>query len=497
MSPQQPNGLTRSEFLLAATGDGNGAAAGSLFDELDDKIRAGMRKYGIPGVAMGMIYQGTPHIKGYGVTNVDYPLPVDGDTLFRVASNTKTVTGTAAMRLVEMGKLDLDARVREYLPHFATSQPSVARRVTVRQLLNHTPGWHGDCFSDMGRGDDALARYAEGIERLPQLTPLGETFFYNNTAIMLAGHVIEAATGSTYEDAIRELVLDPLGMDHTYFFSDEIVGFNVAASHDVVDGKPAVDAPFWYLPRTLHSTGGLISSVRDLLRYARFHLGDGKAPDGTRLLTKKSLVAMRSNPGPGGAFLVELDGVGVTWMLRPSREGVRIVEHGGDYAGQHSGFVMVPERGFALTMFTNSDSGPKLIHELFYDDWALRRFAGVSNLPAEPRALSRSELAPYEGLYTGQTIDPPGLPSGTVMETSIELKGTPYGRLRMTRTDSIESVGVQVSKFRLAFYREDYVLVYDEGGEPTFERTNFLRGNDGSVQWLRCFGARIFRHQGV
>src|SRR3954466_15318187 len=171
MSQQQPNRLSRSEFLRtatgsvaaaatatslvgfpapaeaktsspppAATGDGNGAAAGSLFDELDVKIRDGMRKYAIPGVAMGMIYRGTTYIKGYGVTNVDYPLPVDGDTLFRIASNTKTVTRTVVMRLVEQGKLDLDARVRDYLPEFATSQPSVARRVTLRQLLNHSPG---------------------------------------------------------------------------------------------------------------------------------------------------------------------------------------------------------------------------------------------------------------------------------------------------------------------------------------------------------------------
>jgi hypothetical protein len=140
MSQQQPNRLTRGEFLLAATGtvaaatatslagfpapagaktsspaatgDGNGAAAGSLFAKLDRKIRDGMRKYGLPGVAMGMIYRGTTYIKGYGVTNVDYPLPVDGDTLFRIGSNTKAVTGTTAMRLVEKGKLDLDAKVR-------------------------------------------------------------------------------------------------------------------------------------------------------------------------------------------------------------------------------------------------------------------------------------------------------------------------------------------------------------------------------------------------
>ena len=89
--------------------------------------------------------------------------------------------------------------------------------------------------------------------------------------------------------------------------------------------------------------------------------------------------------------------MGVTWRLRPSAEGVRIVQHGGDYLGQHAGFIMVPEREFALTVLTNSDGGPELLGDLFVDDWALRRFAGVSNLPAEPRALSRRRAGPLRG----------------------------------------------------------------------------------------------------
>jgi CubicO group peptidase (beta-lactamase class C family) len=177
-------------------------------------------------------------------------------------------------------------------------------------------------------------------------------------ALVLAGRVIEAVTGSTCEEAVRELVLDPLRLNHSRFFSDEIVGFNVAASHVIVDGTPAVDPSIWQAPRTLHPTGGLISSVRDQLRYAAFHLGEGRAPDGSRLLKKKSLIEMRSNPGPGGTLYVELDGMGVTWQLRPSAQGVQIVQHGGDYLGQHSSFIMVPERGFALT---NSDGGPALL----------------------------------------------------------------------------------------------------------------------------------------
>jgi hypothetical protein len=218
-------------------------------------------------------------------------------------------------------------------------------------------------------------------------------------------------------------------------------------------------------------------------------------------------VAMRSNPGPGGTLYVELDGMGVTWQLRPSAQGVRIVQHGGDYLGQHAGFIMVPERGFALTVLTNSDGGPQLLGDLFVDDWALRRFAGVSNIPARPRALSRRELTPYEGIYTGQIIDPVFSPSGTVVQTKIELKGTRNGQLRMRRTDSVDSTVLDdpsdiagandepEEEVLLAFYRDDYVLVYDESGEPAF-RANFLRGHNGSVEWLR-FGGRLYRHQEV
>src|SRR5262249_52091060 len=175
----------------------------------------------------------------------------------------------------------------------------------------------------------ALAEYAARMARLPQLTPLGTVFAYNNAAVALAGHVLEVVAGQPYEEVVREQQLAPLRLDHSFFFSDEIVGYNVAASHAVDDGQPVVMPALWRLPRTMHPTGGLISSVRDQLQYARFHLGDGTAPNGTRLLSEASLVAMRSNPGPGGTLLVELDGMGVNWMLRPSAEGVRIVQHGG------------------------------------------------------------------------------------------------------------------------------------------------------------------------
>src|SRR5436305_1076567 len=212
-----------------------------LFGELDEKIEAGMRQFAIPGAAVGVLYRGVEYVKGYGVTNVDYPVAVDGDTLFRIGSTTKTFTGTTVMRLVNAGRIDLEAPVRRYLPDLRTVDPTVAERVTVRQLLNHTAGWLGDYLTDYGPGDDAAARYVAGLATVPQLTPPGTVFGYNNAALEVAARLIEVVTGTTYEAAVGALLIDPLGLAHSRYFVDSIIGLNVAASHDVVEGRAVVD----------------------------------------------------------------------------------------------------------------------------------------------------------------------------------------------------------------------------------------------------------------
>ncbi|GAA3813991.1 serine hydrolase domain-containing protein [Streptomyces phyllanthi] len=462
----------------------SGGEASALFGALDDRIEEGMKAYAIPGAAVGVLLDGQEYIKGYGVTNVDNPVPVDGDTVFRVGSTTKTFTGTTLMRLVEQGKVELDAPVRRYLPGFSVADPAASAQVTVRQLLNHSAGWLGDDYQDFGPGDDALADFVASMARLPQLTSPGEVFAYNNAALCVAGRIIEVVTGRTYEAAVRGLVIDPLGLDHSRFFSDEIVGFTIAASHNVVDGSPVLEPSLWPQPRSLAPTGGLISSARDQLRWARFHLGNGTAPDGTRLLSRTSLVQMRSQPGPGGTLVVELDGMGVTWMLRPTAQGPRIVQHGGTWPGQISGFLMVPRRGFALTLLTNSEGGKQLRDELFTDDWALSRFAGVTNLPATSTAMSGQEPAPYEGRYMAQRIDD----EGAVEDTVIELHRHD-GRLRGTQTTQ-----GQTGELGVALYRRDFGLDLDPEGKPIGTRSDFVRGPDGKVAWWRNHG-RLHRHQ--
>jgi CubicO group peptidase (beta-lactamase class C family) len=455
--------------------------ADALFRELDERIEAAMKRYHVPGVAVGIWSQGREHLRGFGVTNVDHSVPVDADTLFRIGSTTKTFTATAMMRLVEQGRVDLQAPVRTYLPDFALADEAVANRVTVRQLMNHSAGWLGDDYGDFGRGDDALARYVAGLKQLPQLTPLGQVFAYNNAAFVVAGRMIELLTGKPYETALQELVLDPLGLKHSGFFTDRLIGESISASHDVENDRAVVMRGGWAFPRSINPTGGLISSAREQLAYARFHLGDGTGADNKRVLSQQSLEAMRANPGPGGTVTMEIDGVCVGWWQRPTAQRVPVFQHGGSWGGQRSDFFFVPDRQFAMTVLTNSTSGPKLLAELGRSGWALTKFCGLSNPPADPKPQPAARLKEYEGHYTGWVIQPDG-PPDKIAELHAELKATD-GSLRVT--GDMES--------SLTFYRDDYVLAVDRDNQVT--RSDFLRGPDGKVAWLRDSG-RLWAKQG-
>jgi CubicO group peptidase (beta-lactamase class C family) len=209
-----------------------------LFAELDQLVVARMATLKIPGVAIGVIADGTEHAAGFGVTNLDHPLPVDPDTLFQIGSTTKTFTGTTVMRLVEQGTLDLEAPVRTYLPDFRVADAGVSEAARLRHLVTHTAGWQDAGFVETGDGDDALARFVDGMADLPQIAPLGKYFSYNNGAVCLAGHVIEVVTGQPYEAAVAELVLKPLGLEQTSFFPEAIMTKAFAVGHGAPQDDP-------------------------------------------------------------------------------------------------------------------------------------------------------------------------------------------------------------------------------------------------------------------
>ncbi|MGH2726369.1 MAG: serine hydrolase domain-containing protein, partial [Actinomycetota bacterium] len=263
-----------------------------------------------PGVAVGILHKGRAYAGGFGVTNVDEPSPVDHETLFQIGSTGKTFTATAVMRLVERGDLDLEVPIKRYLKDFALRDADVAKRVTLHHLLTHTGGWAGDLFPDTGRGDDALARAVAEMRTIPQLTPLGSTWHYNNAGFYVAGRILERITGLTYEQAIHDLVLEPLGMSRSFYLSEDLLPHRVAIGH-VAQGRRQIPQQWWRL-RSVAPAGGLVSDVVDQLRWAWFNLGDGRAPDGKRVLKRRTLRDMQRPHAPAGALA---QWVGLSWLL--------------------------------------------------------------------------------------------------------------------------------------------------------------------------------------
>jgi CubicO group peptidase (beta-lactamase class C family) len=447
--------------------------AQDAFRGLCEVISDSMQKLGIPGVAVGVISGDQEFSAGFGVTNVDHPLQVDADTLFQIGSTTKTFTGTAVMRLVEMGKFALDEPVRRYLPDFAVRDADASALVTIRHLLIHTAGWVGDFFDDTGNGDDALEVYVARMATLPQLTPLGTVWSYNNAAFSLAGRVIEAATGQTYEHAMLELVLKPLGLRRSYFMPADVMTHRFAVGHISLFGERARVLRPWPLPRSAAPAGAIAASTSDVLRYARFHLGDGAAVDGTRLLSPESMAAMQT-PQVAAQLGTKM---GLSWMI-DDRDGVKIVSHGGATLGQMSTFILAPERRFALTMTTNSTTGSQLGRQV--SEWVNPNFLGFERPIPTALKMLPGQLAEYAGCYTAALRDIEIKADKDELTMHVSPKGG------FPTKDSPAPPTPPPS--RAEFVGVDRIRLLDTPWED--ETGEFLRNTDGAIAWFR-FGFRI------
>ena len=441
----------------------------TLFKSLSNEITAGMQRLPIPGLAVGVWHAGIEQVAGFGVTSVENPLPVTPDTLFQVGSISKTFTATALMMLMEAGKVDLDTPIRAYLPAFQLSDESVAARVTLQHLLTHTGGWLGDYFNDFGFGDDAQARMLNEIAKLPQFTPLGEVWSYCNTGFNIAGRLIEVITGQSYEAAIKELILDPLGMSMTFFFPHDVMTYRFAVGHEIIDRAATVARP-WPIGRAGHPVGGVVSTVIDLLKYARFHMGGGSG-----LLKPKTLRLMQTPMVQGSG----LDVFGLSWFITPIGD-TPVLRHGGATHGFTADFTIVPSRQFAITTLTNSDEGSVLYGDLRVS--AVKQYLELA-WPDTPHVkLAEDQLLAYTGAYeAAEARRELYLQDHALMLQSIPKGGFPT-------PDS--PPGETPPPTRLAFWGTDKVIALDDPFKGS--RGEFLRNPDGSIAWFR-FGSRVHR----
>jgi CubicO group peptidase (beta-lactamase class C family) len=385
--------------------------------ELEKFVDHGREILKMPGVGLGIVQGGKVLFAGgFGQRSLDAPAPVDADTLFLIASNTKALTTLLLAKEVEAGRFTWETPVTTLLPSFRLGSAETTHQVLVKHLIcacTGMPRQDLEWLFEFGSltPESALASMAT----MQPTSKFGEMFQYSNlmagAAGFLAGHVMfpDLELGAAYDRALQTTVLDPLGMKATTFdFKRALSGNHAMPFGSSIDGatEPAV-MEINYAAYPVRPAGGAWSDVRDMLRYVSMELAEGKLPDGSTYIAPGPLLIRREPQVAIGKDATYGMGLSVD-----STYGVPVVHHGGDFIGYHSDMIWIPSQNVGAVILTNSDTGPilrsvfrrKLLEVLFdgkslagpqlessaknyFDDLALQR--KLLTVPPDPSLVAR------------------------------------------------------------------------------------------------------------
>jgi len=360
-------------------------------------------KHGVPGATLGIL-RVRPGVAdelveaATGVLNKDTGVATTTDSLFQIGSMSKVWTATLVMQLVDEGLLDLDAPIIQVLPELQLGDPDVAKQVTMRQLLTHTSGIDGDVFTDTGRGDDCLEKYVDGLAEVGQNHPLDATWSYCNSGFSLAGRVIEKLTGKTWDQALRDRIIEPLGLQHTVTLPEEALLHRAAVGHIGEDDAEPSRAPVWGLPRSLGPAGLITSTVADALAFAGLHLKGGVGPDGSQVLAETTVALMAEQH----AELPDKYSLGDSWGLgwiRFGWDGQRLIGHDGNTIGQAAFLRVLPSEGLAVVLLTNGGKTRDLYEDLYREIFQELADVSMPTLLAAPPEPPVVDLHRHVGRY--------------------------------------------------------------------------------------------------
>ncbi|WP_395696445.1 serine hydrolase domain-containing protein [Nocardioides sp.] len=452
---------------------------------LADRLPALLEKYDVPGAAVAVLHDGAVVDAAAGTLNKATGVDATVDSLFQIGSVTKLWTATLVMQLVDEGRVDLDVPVRTYLPEFRIGDEAAAAVITPRMLLNHTAGFEGDIFTDTGVGDDCIKKYLGVLHEVPQLFPPGEQFSYNNAGYCVLGRLVEVLREKPYDACLREHLFAPLGLTHAATGPYDAIMFRAAMGHiEMEPGAGPQPAPMWAMARSNSPAGSMLCMTpRDLLAFARMHLEDGRAADGTQVLAPGTTGRMQSSE----VVLPELGLMGSSWGLGFERfdtaDGV-VVGHDGNTIGQAAFLRMVPGTGLAVALLTNGGDALSLFRDLA--GHALAELAGVElpPLPHPPAEPERVDVSRFLGTYSAEVFD---LNVTQDDDGRVWIEQVPKGAL--------VEMGGQVERTELVHYRDD-MLIPVEPDRGMFMPHAFL-GDDGEGHSLYLHLGRAVRRAGA
>ena len=294
--------------------------------------------------------KGVLYAKGFGVESIERPeVPVTQDSLFRIASITKVVTGMTILSLVEDGLISLRTPVKDILPWLELKDKHTEKYVTLEHLLSHTSGLPAEYTPDGPKEERALEQsLREGLPELDMQFPLGEGYLYSNWGIRLASLVAEKITGQRFTCLAQERILKPLGMDRTTF------DLRVAATYPLCLGHTEENGLFSVFHRiqenaARQASGGLFSNVTDLCTLARCLLNDGLSDNGIQVLQKNSIDEMKQLRGKP----VNATGYGITLFQDHYKDGM-IFYHTGSASPYGTSLVIHPDSGLGIVTLMNT-----------------------------------------------------------------------------------------------------------------------------------------------
>lgn len=363
------------------------------YESLAAAVQGECSRWNVPGVTVGIMHRGETQTAAAGFANLVTRQPMTDETISQIGSISKVFTATLAMMLVEEGPLDLDRPVVTYVPDLPLSDDSARTTITLRHLLSHTAGFEGDRFIDYGRSDDALATAVAAFDTLRQWTVPGDLWSYCNAGYYLTSRIIETVTGQPFETVFRERLVEPLGLETAFFFAEDVITQPHAIGHYLKRREEGHRPAHGYaFPRHVNGTGGVVTSIRELLRFAQLHLEDGKI-DSARLLPAGATQAMREPVTEAGDFYRHY---GLGWCVHDYPE-FRTISHGGATRGFRANLTAIPDRDFAIVILTNGDAGSRAIQEI--EAWALAHYLGFARPVPSRVSVSTRKLAKVAGTY--------------------------------------------------------------------------------------------------
>lgn len=380
---------------------GKSTATPSVVERLQTLLAASVERHRVPGASLAVRVGERVYEAAAGWANPAARIDATPDTVFHFGSVTKILTATLIARLVDQGRIDLDAPIVRYVPEFSPPDPFVAKALTVRHCLSHTAGLASTLFVDTGRNDDTVERQVDVINLEPQFHPPGALLSYCNSGIVLLGRVIERLLGKPWHAVIVEDLAQPLGMAGVVTRPEHALRGRYAVGH-LFDAQAqewiADPHPFW-MPGHAPAGSTCAGRARDLVALATLHLDAGRTHDGAQFLSEAVVRAMQERvsiaPVP---FLYR--GFGLGWMLYDWC-GTPIIGHDGATAGTKAFLRIDPQRRVAAALLVNCHAGLPVYEDLFGE--IFRETSGTFEPGAPPHAAA-GDLSMFEGCYVERNM---------------------------------------------------------------------------------------------